>query len=140
MNVKDLMLDWNKESVVDKTKAGSEALRIIGLHSKYYNILIDVTKELRNVRHDINILYRELMEYYRGFDHDSTREVYDLKILKADEKVYINSDPKMIKLLKKEGELEDMQKAVLEILQKIKDIGFQIKSYIEWEKFRNGMA
>ena len=88
LNIKDAELD-------------TESLRIPQLHNKYLNLLHDEKILLQALRVKRKNLLREKWEYYTGkMDEDTLKqkgwEPFNLKILKQDVDMYIESDSDMI--------------------------------------------
>ena len=63
---------------------------------------------------------------------------FDLKVLKADVHIYINSDPDIQKADQKVAYLNQVVKYLEQILRTINNRTFLIKNMIEWKKFTSG--
>ena len=86
-------------------------------------------------------LYREKWEYYGG---KADAKVYitkpfDLKVLKSDLNVYIESDDEIIQCEHKVAYLETVVKYIDGVLKSINSRGWDIKNAIDWKKFEAGM-
>ena len=86
-------------------------------------------------------LYREKWEYYGG---KADAKVYvtkpfDLKVLKSDLSVYIESDDEIIQCEHKVAYLETVVKYIDGVLKSINSRGWDIKNAIDWKKFEAGM-
>ena len=90
---------------------------------------------------DYQVLYREKWEYYGG---KADAKVYitkpfDLKVLKSDLNVYIESDDEIIQCEHKVAYLETVVKYIDGVLKSINSRGWDIKNAIDWRKFEAGM-
>lgn len=86
-------------------------------------------------------LYREKWEYYGG---KADAKVYatkpfDLKVLKTDLSIYIESDEDIIKIEHKISYLETVVKYLDGVLKSINSRGWDIKNAISWRQFESGM-
>ena len=86
-------------------------------------------------------MYREKWEYYGG---KSDAKVYatkpfDLKVLKTDLNIYIESDEDIIKIEHKISYLETVVKYLDGVLKSINSRGWDIKNAISWRQFESGM-
>jgi hypothetical protein len=86
-------------------------------------------------------MYREKWEYYGG---KADAKVYvtkpfDLKVLKSDLSVYIESDEDIIQIEHKVAYLETVVKYIDGVLRSINSRGWDIKNAIDWKKFEAGM-
>ena len=90
---------------------------------------------------DYQVLYREKWEYYGG---KADAKVYatkpfDLKVLKTDLNIYIESDEDIIKIEHKISYLETVVKYLDGVLKSINSRGWDIKNAISWRQFESGM-
>ena len=86
-------------------------------------------------------LYRDKWEYYGG---KADAKVYvtkpfDLKVLKSDLSIYIESDDEIIQCEHKVAYLETVVKYIDGVLKSINSRGWDIKNAIDWKKFEAGM-
>ena len=86
-------------------------------------------------------MYREKWEYYGG---KADAKVYatkpfDLKVLKTDLNIYIESDEDIIKIEHKISYLETVVKYLDGVLKSINSRGWDIKNAISWRQFESGM-
>lgn len=132
--------EWKKDSVIDEDVLDIESIKIPQLHSKYLNYLSDVRLLKIKKEQDYKRLLREKYEYYTG---KSDAEVYrnkpfDLKILKQDVQLYIESDDEIQLSLTRLNYYKEMIFLLESILTNISTRGFQIKNSIDWQKFMQG--
>ena len=86
-------------------------------------------------------MYREKWEYYGG---KSDAKVYvakpfDLRVLKTDLQMYINSDEEILALQGKISYYESIIKYIDGIIKSIDNRGWDIRNATEWKKFEAGM-
>jgi hypothetical protein len=132
--------EWKKDSVIDEDVLDVESIKIPQLHSKYLNYLSDVRLIKIKKEQDYKKLLRDKYEYYTG---KADSEVYkqkpfDLKILKQDVQLYIESDEEIQKSLSMLNYYKEMMFVLEKILDNINTRGFQIKNSIDWQKFMQG--
>lgn len=131
---------WKKDSVMDEDLLDHESIKIPQLHSKYLNFLSDVRLIKIKREQDYKKLLREKFEYYTG---KADSEIYkqkpfDLKILKQDVQLYIESDEEIQSALTKLNYYKEMMFVLEKILENLNTRGFQIKNSIDWQKFMQG--
>ena len=85
-------------------------------------------------------LNREKWEYYTGKSDPSVykEKPFDLKVLKADVHIYINSDDDLQKIQAKVVYQEAIVNYLEQILRIINNRSFTIKNAIEWRRFTSG--
>ena len=104
-----------------------------------YRSRFELLKTQASIKH--TKLYREKWEYYGG---KADAKVYaakpfDLKVLKTDLGMYINSDDDIIELQAKISYYEVVVKYIDGVIKSIDNRGWDIKNAIEWKKFEAGM-
>ena len=131
---------WKQDSVMDEDLLDHESIKIPQLHSKYLNFLSDVRLFKIKREQEYKKLLREKFEYYTGkADAEVYREKpFDLKILKQDVQLYIESDEEIQSVLTKLNYYKEMIFLLETILSNISTRGFQIKNSIDWQKFMQG--
>ena len=131
---------WKQDSVMDEDLLDHESIKIPQLHSKYLNFLSDVRLFKIKREQEYKKLLREKFEYYTGkADAEVYREkLFDLKILKQDVQLYIQSDEEIQSVLTKLNYYKEMIFLLESILSNISTRGFQIKNSIDWQKFMQG--
>ena len=143
MKLEDIQLLWEKDCNIDRTELGEESLKISQLHSKYFKLYSSERLLLKKLDKDYKDMYRTKFEYYNGvLSHDELKEngwePFSLKVLKSDLHIYLDSDRDITNFQLK----IDMQKEKIDFLENIiKSLntrGYQIKSAIDWEKFKVG--
>jgi len=136
----DVQHEWTIDSKIDPELLDEESIKIPQLHSKYLKYLSDV--KLLKIKKDMEyrVLLREKFEYYTG---KASEEVYkekpfDLKILKQDLSLYMDSDTDIQALLARINYYEEIMFFLDKVLHCLNNRGFQIKNSIDWQKFMQG--
>ena len=140
MTLEELQTQVNRDFKLDDTELDSESIKIPLLHNKYLQHLNKFSLLLKKAEYDHKLLVREKWEYYTGkADASVYREKpFDLKVLKADVHIYIDSDEELQKADQKVAYLNVVVKYLEQVLRSINNRTFLIKNAIEWKKFTSG--
>lgn len=144
MTIEELQAEWDKDTQIDRTELGQEAIKIPQLHSKYYKIYSTSRLQLRKWESEFKVLKLEKYEFYTmGPTEDTEEKGWKLPprgaILKAEVNNYIDADPDIIKASLKIGLQQEKIQFLEDIIKSLVNRGFQIKSAIDWEKFKVGI-
>ena len=104
-----------------------------------YRSRFELLKTQASIKH--TKLYREKWEYYGG---KADAKVYaakpfDLKVLKTDLGMYINSDDDIIELQAKISYYDVVVKYIDGVIKSIDNRGWDIRNAQDWKKFEAGM-
>jgi hypothetical protein len=143
MTLEELHAEWDKDTQIDRTELGQEAIKIPQLHSKYYKIYSTSRLQLRKLEADFKTLKLEKYEFYTmGPTEETQAKGWTLPargaILKAEVNNYIDADPDIVKASLKLGLLQEKVQFLEDIIKSLVNRGFQIKSAIDWERFKVG--
>ena len=140
MTLEELQRLVDKDLKLDDTELDSESARIPLLHNKYLQHFNKFSLLLKKAQQDYNGLVREKWEYYTGKADESVyrEKPFDLKVLKSDVHIYIDSDEDIQKADQKVAYLNTVTKYLEQILRSINSRTFLIKNMIEWKKFTSG--
>lgn len=144
MNKLDELLEmWRKDSQIDRTEPGKALLDIPILHSKYLNILSKNRLLIRESEFKFNKMKRLKWEYYTGkLDNDDLKK-YGWEpfpfVLKSDITTYMESDEDMNKYLAQKRMYEEIVETCQAIMKELNSRTFQLRSFIDWEKFIQGV-
>ena len=132
--------EWKKDSVMDEDLLDNESIKIPQLHSKYLNYLSDIRLIKIKKEQEYKKLLIDKFEYYTGkAEHEVYQQnPFNLKILKQDVQLYIDSDEHIQKSLNILNYYKEMIFVLESILSNINTRGFQIKNSIDWQKFIQG--
>lgn len=144
MKLDDIFDLWKEDSYFERDELTEETLRIPQLHSKYLRTLSQERIRLKMFESDYKKLYRIMHEYYRGdLDEETLKEKgwsqNPLKILRQDIEMYILQNQEIVDLSSKISMQKEKITVLESILQQINNRGYQIKSIIDWEKFKAGL-
>jgi len=143
MKLEELLEEWEKDSDIDRTELGEEALKIPKLHHKYFQFFVAEKIHLRSLESKMKELHLDKHEFYTQGHTEETRSLgWKLPakgmILKSDIPMYMDADQDIIKLSLKIG-LQNEKIALLDsIIKTLNNRGYLIKSAIEWQKFTMG--
>lgn len=144
MTLEDIFELWSKDCDIDRTELGEESLKISQLHAKYFKIFSTERLSLRKLESDLKILKKYKHEWYAGsLDYDDMNELgwepNPLKILRADIPQYIEADKDYIELTLKISYQKEKVDFLEQAIRSLNSRGFNIKSAVEWEKFKVGI-
>jgi hypothetical protein len=143
MKIEEIYELWAKDSEIDQTNVSSESANIPKLHNKYFRIYMEEGMKLKQFRAKYKQLKLLKEQYYRGELDITELQEYGwdpqpLKILRQDLPAYIDADKDMIDLSLKIGMQEEKVNYLEAIIKMISNRGFQLKTIVDWERFRTG--
>ena len=143
MNINDIHVEWNKDSIINELKLGSEAIRIVKLHSKYLEFYTKEKLLLLKYELEQRILRKEKFEFYLEGPTSFTQEKGWVlppkgKIFRSDIQLYIDADADIINMNLKIGLQQEKVDLLEKIIKFINTMGFQIKAAIEFTKWTAG--
>ena len=143
MKIEDIIELWSKDCEIDQTNVSNESANIPKLHNKYYQIYMHEGLRLRKMKGDHKLLVKLKSEYYRGelSMEDLNEHGWDpqpLKILKGDIPTYVDADKEIIDSSLRVGMQEEKVDYLENIIRMISNRGFQLKTIVDWERFRTG--
>ena len=144
MKADELVIEWERDSDIDKTELGKESLRIPQLHSKYLKELFLAKSTLTKLNGDFKKLYKLKHQYYLGILSQEELEEHGwtpqpLKILKVDIPIYLESDNDLQTIQQRIQLTEDKLEIIENIIRTLNNRGYLLKNAIEWEKFKMGV-
>lgn len=144
MKLDDIYQEWEKDSEINRNELGDEALRIPKLHHKYFKIFTQERLTLRKLEFDLKQLKLEKYEFYtQGPTPEQHEKGWKLppqgKILKSDANNYVDADQDIVNLALRIGMQLEKIELLESIIKTLTNRGFNIKSAIEWEKFKVGI-
>lgn len=144
MNKIDELLEmWRKDAEIDRTEPGKALLDIPKLHSKYLNILSRHRLLVKEAEFKYNKMKKVKWEYYTGKMDDATLKHYGWEpfpfILKSDITTYLDSDEDLNKFLANKAMHEEIVDVCNAILKELNSRTFQLRDFISWERFIQGV-
>jgi hypothetical protein len=139
-----VMEEWSKDSMIDETEPGRELIKISKLHSKYLMIMSHHNLLVKKFTVEYNRLKKLRWEYYSG-DLNNPEDLETLglepwlkKTLRQDIPMYIDSDQLLNNILLKRTVHQEIVDVCQSILKELQNRTWQLKSFIDWEKFSSG--
>jgi hypothetical protein len=141
--IDDLLAEWAKDSIIDRTEPGKALLDIPKLHSKYLNILSTHRLLIRDAEFKYNRMKKLKWEYYTGKLDDDQLTKYGWEpfpfVLKSDITTYLDADEDLSKYLAQRRMHEEIVEVCMSIMKELGARTFQLKDFISWEKFIQGV-
>ena len=140
MNIDELYNEIERDLKIDDTELDLESIRTPQLHNKYLKLFTKYSLQLKKTKDDYDGLYKEKWEYYTGkASPDTYREKpFDIKVLRADIGIYIDSDTDLQQLSQKVAYTKQIADYLERILREINNRNWTIRNTIEWKKFLHG--
>ena len=141
MTLDELKMEVYLALKVNDEKLDTEALKNQELYAKYLDHKSRFELLLHKAKGDYKKMYREKWEYYGGKADAKiyATKPFDLKVLKTDLSIYIESDEDIIKIEHKISYLDTVIKYLDGVLKSIASRGWDIKNAISWRQFESGM-
>lgn len=142
MTLEELKHIVSKKLPINQNHLDTEALKNQELYAEFIDYKTNFEFLLAKAKGDYKRLYREKWEYYGGKADAKiyATKPFDLKVLKGDLNIYIESDQDIIDAENKIVYLETVTKYIDSVLKSIQSRGWDIKNAIEWKKFEAGMV
>ena len=140
MTLEELQQAVNKDFKLDDTELDTESVNIPLLHNKYLIHFNKFSLLLKKAEYEHKSMIRDKWEYYTGKADPSVykEKPFDIKVLKADVHIYMDSDPELQKADQKVAYLNQIVKYLEQVLRGVNNRTFLIKNAIEWKKFTSG--
>lgn len=144
MTFDEINEEWSRDCIMNQVALDSEALKIPSLHAKWWRIMNEERKELRNISATAESMEKVLEDYYSRTMSASEMEKYgfrelpEKKVLKPDMAKTISIHPKMVSIKLKVGGQRDKVEYIQDILKSVHGRSFAIRDAIEFRKFQAG--
>ena len=140
MTLEELQQSVDKDFKLNDTELDLESLKTPQLHNKYCKELTKFKLLLTRAEDELRIMKRIKWEYYTGKADPKVyiEKPFDLKILKTDIHLYIESDNDLQRLSQKVSYLKQVVSYLEQLLRSINTRNFIIKNAIDWAKFTSG--
>ena len=140
MTLEELQQLVDKDFKLDDTELDAESIKIPLLHNKYLQHYNKFSLLLKNAELEQKLITREKWEYYTGKADESVyrEKPFDLKVLKSDVHIYMDSDDELQRADQKEAYLKQVVSYLEQVLRSINTRNFIIKNAIDWKKFTSG--
>ena len=143
MKLESIYEEWSKDSEIDMTDLGNEAIKIPKLHHKYFQVYSSEKLLLRKYEAEMKTMKLAKYEFYtQGPSKETQEKGWQLPargmILKQEMPMYLEGDKDIINLSLKIGMQQEKVELLESIIKSLTNRGFQIKSAIDWNKFTMG--
>jgi hypothetical protein len=141
--IDELLEEWRKDSNIDRTEPGKALLDIPKLHSKYLNILSRHRLLSKECDFKVNKIKKLKWEYYTGkLDADDLKK-YGWEpfpyVLKSELSTYLESDEDINKHIAQKVVHDEVVDLCQSILKELNSRTFQLRDFIAWERFIQGI-
>lgn len=143
MTLDEILQQWEKDSVIDKSELGQASLDIPKLHHKYYKMFMQEKLTFAKLNIKFKKTEKLRMEYFQGkLSEDELKlhkwEPFRLRVLKSDLDTYLDADDVLTEV-KFDVEVAKTKVDFLEsTLKTISNRTFQVRNAIDWERFKVG--
>ncbi len=139
----DVLKMWADDSNIDRTEPGKALIDIPKLHSKYLNILSQHRLLVRDAEFKYNRMKKLKWEYYTGKLDDDQLKQYNWEpfpyVLKSELTTYLESDDDINKHLASKMMHDEIVDVCQSILKELNSRTFQLRDFIAWERFIQGV-
>ena len=142
MNLEELQNEARNDlAIVNQERLDQESYKNQNIKPKWLEYKTKYDQLLIIAKADHQRMYRQKWEYYGG---KADAKVYaakpfDLKVLKTDLQMYINSDEDILNLQGKIAYYESIIKYIEGVIKSIDNRGWDIRNATDWKKFEAGM-
>jgi hypothetical protein len=142
MNFEDIMQMWEQDSKIDPIELDTASINIPSLHAKYLKIFSDYRFKKKQATLQMKQLVRRKFEYYTGkADAQEYKDnPFDLKILKSDLNLYIESDEEVKNLQLRIDQYEIIIDYLDGVIKMLNNRSYQIKNAIQWKTYIEGIT
>ena len=134
MDFDKIIEEWKHDCPIDDTTLDKESVKIPTLHGKYLELHSREKIFLNYLQVEYKKLYREKWEYYSG----KAEKPFQLKLLKTDLHIYLDSDDKLCELKEKVDTQKQKVSYVESVIKSLETRSFHITNAINWRKFTAG--
>ena len=143
MDLDGIFEQWEQDSKIDILELSHSAADVAVLHHKYHKLLSRERLILRKMEADLKVLKLEKSEFYiDGPTQEQVERGWKLpprgRVLKTEAANYVEADEDVIKQTLRLAYQKEKVEVLESIIRSIMHRGFQIKSAIDYEKFKVG--
>ena len=143
MTLEELQKEAREDLVIlDQERLDQESYKNQNIKPKWLEYRTKYDQLLIMSRANHQKMYREKWEYYGGKSDEKVyvAKPFDLRVLKTDLQMYINSDEEILALQGKISYYESIIKYIDGVIKSIDNRGWDIRNATEWKKFEAGMV
>ncbi len=142
MKLSDILEQWAADTKIDPLDLGNESLRSPLLHSKYVQYHAQENMVLKKLVREMKELKKVRWEFYSGKgtgkDYRDAGMTSNIRIMKADVPMYMESDQEINNLQDKIDIAEQKVQVLKEIISSINARNWIIRNAVEWRRFTEG--
>jgi hypothetical protein len=142
--LEELLEMWRKDAQIDRTQPNVELINIPQLHSKYLTIMSKHRLQSKEAEFKFNKYKKIKWEYYTGKMDDDELKKYGWEpfpfVLKSDITTYFDSDEDLNKLSASKIMHDEIVDVCQSIMKELNSRTFQLRDYIAWERFIQGIG
>ena len=141
MNLDELKAEAKEDlAIIDEDNLDQESYKNQRIRPKWLEYKNHFEGLLILAKRNHQILYRKKRMYYGGKDEDKVyaAKPFDLKVLKTDLQMFINTDEEILDAQGKIQYYESIIRFIDGTIHSIDTRGWDIKNSIEWKKFLAG--
>ena len=140
MTLNELLESIELDSKIDHNRLDFEALSIPSLHAKYYRIFVEEARILKSLQVDFATEKKAATHYYLGKapDEEYQKKPTNIKVLKTDIDLYLDSDEELQVLAKKVNTQKLKVETIEGFLRTLNNRGYAIKTALDFRKFAAG--
>ena len=140
--MEDLQLQADADTKLDKTDLDNYSVKLPSVQNKWHKIFREEALILKKLNNERACIYKERWIYYSGKAEAEIyqREPLDIKILRNELDIFLNSDTKLIEI---DSKIEIQKQKMIFVENTIKTlntINWNIRNTIEYMKFTNGSS
>ena len=145
MKLEEIQELWNRDRDIDIADLGIESVRIPQIHDKYLKIYIDERIRLKGLQFELTKLTRLKKDNYAGNLTEEELEKlgweqFLTRLIKTEITKYLEADEDIIKIKRNIVLMEEKIHYLDAIIKMVMNRGFQIKSAIDWIKYKDGIS
>ena len=145
MKLEEIQELWNRDREIDISELATESIRIPQIHDKYLKIYVEEKIKLRKLQLNLAKISKVKSDYYSGRMSQEELDRLEwqpflVKVLKGEVNSYVESDDDIIKLKETIALMEEKINYIDSVIRMINNRGFQIKSAIDWIKYKDGIS
>ena len=145
MKLEEIQELWNRDREIDISELATESIRIPQIHDKYLKIYVDEKIKLRKLQLNLAKISKMKSDYYSGRMSQEELDRLEwqpflVKVIKGEVNSYVESDDDIIKLKETIALMEEKINYIDSVIRMINNRGFQIKSAIDWIKYKDGIS
>lgn len=143
MKFEEISAAWEEDGKIDRSELSNASMDIPLLHNKYFKIFSKERYKLKTMELELKSLKMAKFEFYTQGPNEETPPTWKLpaigRIIKSDAQQYVDTDPDVVQMNLRIFAQSEKVDYLESIIKMIINRGYQIKSIIDWEKFRNGV-